>query len=33
MGCEKYTKNSYSKKRQREKLAACEYTSGELEVN
>ena len=30
---EKYTKNSYSKKRQQEKLSVCEYTSGELEVN
>ena len=30
---EKYTKNSYSKKRQREKLSVCEYTSGELEMN
>ena len=30
---EKYTKDSYSKKRQREKLSVCEYTSGELEVN
>ena len=30
---EKYTKNSYSKKRQWEKLSVCEYTSGELEVN
>ena len=30
---EKYNKNSYSKKRQREKLSVCEYTLGELEVN
>ena len=30
---EKYTKKSYSKKRQREKLSVCEYTSGELEMN
>ena len=30
---EKYTKNSYSKKRQREKLSVCEYTSGEQGVN
>ena len=30
---EKYTKNSYSKKRQREKLSVCEYTSDELGVN
>ena len=29
----KYTKNSYSKKRQLVKLSVCEYTSGELEVN
>ena len=30
---DKYNKNSYYKKRQREKLLVCEYTSGELEVN
>ena len=30
---EKYTKDSYSKRRQRLKFSVCEYTSGELEVN
>ena len=29
----KYTNNSYSRKRRREKLSVFEYTSGELEVN